>query len=427
VPNAGRDERDLFRAPIGTRDVLPPESDRWQALVTTFAQRAGRAGFGLLVTPMFEHLEVVQKLGSSTDVVRKELYDFADKGGRALALRADGTASVVRAFVQNRPVLPWKVWYVAPNFRYERPQKGRYRQHWQVGVEVLGVEDPSVDVEVIALAHAFYQDVGLKRYRLFVNSMGDAASRTRYRDVLLEYWRAHSELLGDELGRAEANPFRILDSKRDDWEEMVERAPQIGEYLSAEAAEQFEAVQEGLQALGIDFEIAPRLVRGLDYYTGTTFEFASDALDAAQNAIGGGGRYDRLAEEMGGPATAGIGFGIGIERVLIACDGESVVDAPTARVDVFVVDAIGGTEALVLVEELRANGVRADRAYGGRAFRKQMEAANKSGARYAVILGEKERAAGNVAVRDLETGEQTEIHRDHAAPWLTTRLDDRAP
>ena len=180
---------------------------------------------------------------------------------------------------------------------------------------------------------------------------------------------------------------------------MVERAPQIGEYLTPESADQFERVQEGLQALGIDFEISPRLVRGLDYYTGTTFEFASDALDAAQNAIGGGGRYDRLAEDMGGPATPGIGFGIGIERVLIACDGEGVFDAPTARVDVFLVDAVGGTDALVLLEELRTIGVRADRAYGGRAFRKQMEAANKSGARFAVILGEKELVAGNVAVR----------------------------
>jgi histidyl-tRNA synthetase len=420
-------DRDAFRAPIGTRDVLPPESARWHEFVARFAARAGRAGFGLLVTPMFEHLEVVQKLGSSTDVVRKELYDFADKGGRALALRADGTASVVRAFVQNRPVLPWKVWYVAPNFRYERPQKGRYRQHWQVGVEVLGVDDPDVDVEVIALAHDFYRDLGLRRYRLAVNSMGDAESRARYREVLLAYWRDHKELLGDEMARAEANPFRMLDAKREDWADMVERAPQIGEYLTAGAADQFEQVQEGLQALGIDFEISPRLVRGLDYYTGTTFEFASQALDAAQDAIGGGGRYDRLAEDMGGPPTGGIGFGIGIERVLIACDGEGVFDAPEARVEVFVVDAVGGTEALVLVEELRTIGMSAERAYGGRAFRKQMEAANKSGARYAVILGAKERAANKVGVKDLVTGDQTAIRRDEAAAWLRTRLEPNPP
>jgi histidyl-tRNA synthetase len=415
--------RDVFRAPIGTRDVLPPESDRWQELVARFAARAGRAGFGLLVTPMFEHVEVVQKLGSSSDVVRKEMYDFEDKGGRLLALRADGTASVARAFVQHRPVLPWKVWYLAPNFRYERPQKGRYRQHWQLGVEVLGVEDPSVDVEVIALARGFYAELGLQRYRLQINSMGDAESRARYRDVLLEYWRDHRELLGDEMARAETNPLRILDSKREDWTDLLGRAPQIGEYLSAESLERFEGVQEGLQALGIHFEIAPRLVRGLDYYTGTTFEFASDALDAAQNAIGAGGRYDRLAEDMGGPPTPGIGFGIGIERVLIACDGEGVFDAPAARVDVFVVDGVGGTEALVLVEELRATGVRVDRAYGNRRFGKQMAAADKSGARYSVILGAKELAAGNVAVKDLVSGTQLDIPRDQAPAWLRTRLN----
>ncbi len=367
--------------------MLAPESDRWQALVACFAQRAGRAGFGLLVTPIFEHLEVVQKLGSTTDVVRKELYDFADKGGRALALRADGTASAVRAYVQNRPVLPWKAWYVAPNFRYERPQKGRYRQHWQVGVEVLGLEDPDIDVEVIALADGFYRELGLRQYRLSVNSMGDAESRARYREVLLDYWRRHADVLGDEVARAEANPLRVLDSKRADWQDMIERAPQIGEYLSPESAQQFERVQEGLQVLGIDFEIAPRLVRGLDYYSGTTFEFASDALDAAQNAIGGGGRYDRLAEDMGGPPTPGIGFGIGIERVLIAADGEGAFPAPHARLDVFVVDAVGGTEALLLTQELRAAGLRADRAYGNRKFGKQLAAADKSGARYGVILG----------------------------------------
>jgi histidyl-tRNA synthetase len=420
VSSAGRD---VFRAPIGTRDVLTPESDRWQAFVARFAARATRAGFGLLVTPLFEHVEVVQKLGSSSDVVRKELYDFTDKGGRPLALRADGTASVVRAFVQHRPSLPWKVWYVAPNFRYERPQKGRYRQHWQVGVEVLGAEDSGVDVEVIALAQGFYRELGLRRFRLSINSMGDSASRARYRDVLLEYWRDHKDVLGDEMARAETNPIRILDSKRDDWADMLERAPQIGEYLSSEAAERFERVEEGLQALGIEFQIDPRLVRGLDYYTGTTFEFASDALDAAQNAIGAGGRYDRLAEDMGGPPTPGIGFGIGIERVLIACEGEGVFGPTAARVDVFVVDAIGGSEALVLVEQLRACGLRADRAYGARKLGKQMAAADKSGARYGVILAPKEAADGKVAIKDLVTGEQQNIARDEAPAWLRMRLD----
>jgi histidyl-tRNA synthetase len=256
-------DRDVFREPLGTHDVLPPESERWQAFVAAFAGRARQAGFSLVVTPIFEHLEVVQKLGSTTDAVRKELYDFTDKGGRQLALRADGTASVARAFAQHQPATPWKVWYVAPNFRYERPQKGRYRQHWQVGVEVLGVDDPTVDVEVIALAHGFYRDVlGLRRTRLLINSMGDADTRERYRDVLVSYWREHSQLLGEEMARAEANPLRVLDSKRADWQDMIDAAPQIGDYLTKEAAADFETVEEGMQQLGIAFEIAPRLVRG---------------------------------------------------------------------------------------------------------------------------------------------------------------------
>ena len=418
-------DRDVFRAPIGTHDVLPPESDRWQALVASFATRARRAGFGMLVTPIFEHIEVVQKLGSTTDVVNKEMYDFDDKGGRHLALRADGTASVARAFAQHQPVTPWKVWYVAPNFRYERPQKGRYRQHWQVGVEVLGVDDPTVDVEVIALANGFYRDdLGLRQVRVLVNSMGDAETRSRYRDVLLDYWRAHAAVLGDEMARAEANPLRILDSKRDDWQDMIDAAPQIGDHLTEQSASDFETVQQGLHALGISFEIEPRLVRGLDYYTGTTFEFQSDALDGAQNAIGGGGRYDGLVEQMGGRPTPGIGFGIGIERVLIACDGEAVFGAPASAVDVFVIDIVGGIAGVTLVSELRAVGLSADRAYGSRSAKKQWSAADRVGARWGVMLGPREVADGKVAVKDLVSGKQLEIPRAEVAAWLQTKKEE---
>jgi histidyl-tRNA synthetase len=348
------------------------------------------------------------------------MYDFPDKGGRQLALRADGTASVARAFAQHQPLTPWKVWYVAPNFRYERPQKGRYRQHWQVGVEVLGVDDATVDVEVIALAHGFYrEDLGLRRLRLLINSMGDAETRGRYREVLLAHWRQHASLLGDEIARAEANPLRILDSKREDWQEMIETAPQIGDHLTDAAAADFETVQGGLRALGIDFEIAPRLVRGLDYYTGTTFEFQSDALDAAQNAIGGGGRYDGLVEQMGGKPTAGIGFGIGIERVLIVCEAEGVFGAPAPAVDVFVIDTVGGLASLPLLAELRAAGLSADRAYGNRSMKKQWGAADRVGARWGVMLAPREIAEGKVVVKNLLSGEQSDVKRDQVAAWLT--------
>jgi histidyl-tRNA synthetase len=416
------ESRDAYRAPYGTRDVLAPESDRWQELVARFADRARRFGYGLVLTPTFEHAEVFHRVGESTDVVSKEMYEFEDRGGRHLALRPEGTASVVRAYVQHRPAVPWKCWYVAPNFRAERPQKGRYRQHYQVGAEVLGVDDPDVDVEVIALFQGFLRELGLTRTRLLLNSMGDAESRASHREVLLAYFRDHADLLGDEMARAELNPLRILDSKRTDWQSMLDAAPQLGDHLGDESREHFERVQAGLRALDIPFELTPRLVRGFDYYTRTTFEVQSDMIDAAQNALGGGGRYDRLAEEMGGPPTPSIGFGAGIERMLLACDAEDVLPAPAARVDVFVVDLLGTEDATVLVDELRTRGLATDRAYGGRKPKKQWGAADKSGATYGVMLAPKESEAGAVAVKDLRSGEQIEVNRSEIADWLLTTM-----
>lgn len=417
-------DRESMRAPKGMLDVLPPESARWVEVVARFADLADRFGYGLVITPIVEHYDVFARVGETTDVVRKEMYDFVDRGGRRLALRPEGTAPVVRAFVQHRPGVPWKVWYVAPNFRAEQPQAGRYRQHWQLGVEVLGVDDPDVDVEVIALAHAFYRDLGLRDIRLLLNSMGDAESRARYREVLLEYWRAHADVIGAEMERAEANPLRILDSKRPDWQDMLERAPQLGEYLTDASAAHFARVQEGLQALGIPFEIAPRLVRGFDYYTGTVFEFQSGALDAAQNAVGGGGRLDRLAEEMGGPPTPALGFGIGIERLLLVCDAEGVMPPPEARVDVFVVDTVGTMDANVLLYELRESGLSADRAYGGRTLKRQLALADKAGAQWSVLILPKEWAAGHVKVKDMASTKEVEVRREEAAAWLRTRKDE---
>ena len=416
-----REARDVFRAPTGTRDVLAPESDRWQELVARFADRARRFGYGLVLTPIFEHAEVFHRVGMTTDVVSKEMYEFEDRGGRRLALRPEGTASVVRAFVQHHPPVPWKCWYVAPNFRAERPQKGRYRQHYQLGAEVLGVDDPDVDVEVLALLDGFLRDLGLTRFRLLLNSMGDTDSRARHRVVLLDYLRSHADLLGDELQRAEVNPLRILDSKRPDWQQLLDGAPQLGDYLTPETAEHFERVQAGLRALGIPFELAPRLVRGFDYYTRTTFEIQSDGIDAAQNALGGGGRYDRLAEEMGGPPTPSIGFAAGIERILLACDAEAVLAAPATRIEVFVVDLIGTTDAAVMLDELRGRGISADRAYGGRSVKKQWAAADKAGAQFGVMLAPAEAAAGKVAVKDLRSGEQVEVERADVATWLLER------
>jgi histidyl-tRNA synthetase len=418
----------VFRAPKGVHDVLPPESAVWTHLVGRFAVRAARFGYGLAVGPVFEHIEVFQRVGEHTDVVSKEMYELTDKGGRRLALRPEGTASIVRAYVQHRPTPPWKVWYVAPNFRYERAQKGRYRQHWQVGAEVLGVDDPAVDVEVIALLDGFFRELGLGGVRLLLNSMGDGASRPGYVRVLREYLLDHAGALGDEFrDRVQANPLRILDSKVAEWQDVIERAPQLTEHLSEPAEQHFERVQEGLRALGITFELAPRLVRGFDYYTRTTFEFQTDALDAAQNALGGGGRYDGLAEEMGGPPTPGIGFGAGIERLvhaLAAQPGALARVEEAAALDAFVINGLGdagSTRATRVVTALRDAGLSADRAYGDRAVSAQWKAADRSGARYGVMLGRDEAQRGAVAVKDLASGEQVEVEEVALASWLRDR------
>jgi histidyl-tRNA synthetase len=403
---------DQFKAPVGTRDVLPPESSRWQALVAAFAQRANRAGYGLIQTPLFEDVAVFERVGESTDVVRKEMYDFDDKGGRRIALRPEGTAGVVRAFVQHRPqVVPWKVWYVAPNFRYERPQAGRYRQHFQVGVEALGTDDPDVDVEVIAVAWELYRSIGLRRVVLLLNSLGDPQCRPQYLDALRSHLRERrGDLCDEHRERFEEAPLRVLDCKRAACRTATADAPRMIDHLCDDCRAHFEAVQRGLGALRIPFVIETRLVRGLDYYTRTTFEFQADALESAQNAIGGGGRYDRLAESLGGPPSPGIGFGSGIERVLLACDAEDVFPAPEATVDVWVVDMTGTGAALTLSHQLRDAGVSADRAFGGtRSVKSQMKAANRSGARVAVIVGEQELADGTVTLRDLRSDREQEV------------------
>ncbi|MDP9071797.1 MAG: histidine--tRNA ligase [Actinomycetota bacterium] len=414
-----------FKTPPGTFDVLPPASGRYEALVARFASLVERAGYQLVLTPMFEDVGVFLRVGESTDIVRKELYDFEDKGGRRLALQPEGTAGVVRAYVQHRPTVPFKVWYVGPVFRYERPQAGRYRQHHQLGVEALGTDDPDLDVEVVALASTLYADLGLRRVRLRLTSLGDAVCRPAYREELVAYLEAHqSSLCEDHRDRIGQNPLRVLDCKRPECRTAVSGAPLMLERLCGPCRDHFQRVQAGLGALGVRFELDPSLVRGLDYYTRTTFEFEADALDSAQSGAGGGGRYDGLVESLGGPPTPGIGFGLGIERILLACDAEGVLGAPGAAVDVFVVDLTGGEAARDVSHQLRSAGLRADRAFDDRSIRSQLRAADRSGARLAVILGPDEAEAGTVTVRDLrQGGDQETVERatlvDHVAKRLS--------
>jgi histidyl-tRNA synthetase len=402
-----------FKAPVGTHDVMPPESRRWEALLVTFAGLADRAGYGLLVSPTLEDLGLFQRVGESTDVVRKEMYDFEDRGGRRVALRPEGTAPVMRAYLQHRPqVIPFKAWYAAPSFRYERPQAGRYRQHHQLGVEVIGSDDPDIDVEVIALAWRLYEVIGLKRVLPLLNSLGDRNCRPAYLERLSAYLRERRSALCDEhRDRIDENPLRVLDCKRKSCREATVDAPRIIDHLCDECRVHFERVQIGLGKLGVPYAIETRLVRGLDYYTRTTFEFQASALEAAQNGIGGGGRYDGLAEELGGPPTPGIGFGLGLERTLLACDAEGAFPAPPSAVDVWVVDTTDGSEALAVTHDLRAAGIGADRAFDGKSMKSQMKAADRSGAQLAVIVGPQEQEDGTATVRDLRGERGQEVVR----------------
>jgi histidyl-tRNA synthetase len=400
-----------FKAPKGTRDIFPPESGRRRALIDAFAAQAGLGGFGEVMSPIFEDIGVFKRLGESTDVVTKEMFDFFDKGDppQHLALRPELTASICRAYAEHRPVPPWKIWYEGPQFRYEQPQAGRYRQFSQVGVETLGTDDPQADIDVIALAWRFYESLGLRQIRLLINSLGDPSCRPVYMDALRSYLEASAADLTDQSRvTLERNPLRVLDSKRPEDQAVIDAAPLMVDYLSDDTAEHFAGVRAGLDALEIPYEISPRLVRGLDYYTRTTFEFVADALATAQNAVGGGGRYDGLVENLGGPSTPGIGFALGVDRILLACDAEDVFPIPAPTVSVFVVDVTGGNHALGICNELRDAGIGADRSYGGRSMKAQMKVADRSRAPFAAIIGEDEVAAGEVTLRDLrgDTGQR---------------------
>ncbi len=412
----------------GMRDILAPESARWRRFVETFAGVVEPAGYSLILAPLLEDLEVFRRMGEATDVVSKEMYDFVDRGGRHVSLRPEFTAGVCRAFVEHRPTTPWKTWQTGPNFRYEKPQRGRYRQFDQVGIEALGVDDPYLDVEVIALGWRFFQRLGLRQVRLLVNSLGEPADRARYVAALHAHLTANSDALSAESRETlERNPLRVLDSKRPADAEAIAAAPALADFLSDAATAHFEAVRAGLHTLDIPFAVEPRLVRGLDYYLRTTFEYAGGTLDSAQNALGGGGRYDGLVEALGGPATAGVGFSLGLDRTLLACDDEGVFAAPATSVDVFVVDTTGGEHALVLTEALRVAGHSADRAFDGRSMKAQMKSADRSGAALAVIVGADEAAARTAVVRPLRGGgEQAVVARPDLLGHVDALLSRRS-
>jgi histidyl-tRNA synthetase len=420
------------RTPKGMHDVLWPESARWERTGARFAELVEAAGYGLTITPVLEHAGVfLRGIGEASEVVGKEMYVFEDRDGTLMALRPEGTAPIARAFAQHHPVPPWKAWYVAPSFRHENPQHGRYRQHHQLGVEALGAADADLDVEVVSLAHDFFAGLGLRAVTLKLNSMGDGTCKPGYVALLAAYVAERADqLCPAHRARHLENPLRVLDCKTEECRAATADAPHFLDHLCEPCATHFARVREGLEALGVAYSIDHRLVRGFDYYTRTTFEFAADALDAAQNGVGGGGRYDGLVELLGGDPTPGIGFGIGVERVLLACDAECVFSTEAAVAErplhVYVIDTAGGESAVVLTAELRRAGLRADRAFDGRSMKSQIKSADRSGALVALVVGPQELAEGTVGLRPLRSDEaQRSVPRAAIVETLTAFFAER--
>jgi histidyl-tRNA synthetase len=417
-----------FQAPKGVSEYVPPRSALFEEALEAFASSARRACYGHVETPIFEDTALfVRGVGESSDVVRKEMYTFQDRGGREITLRPEFTAGVLRSVLEHnlhKGQLPVKVWTSGPAFRYERPQHGRYRQFYQFDLEAIGTEDPTVDAETIAVAWDAYQALGLRHYTLLLNSLGDRNCRPAYREALQKFLRG-LDLDRETRERIELNPLRVLDDKRQEVREQLVDAPVMTDYLCGDCKAHFDRVRSLLEDLGIPFTDAPRLVRGLDYYTRTTYEFEHARL-GAQAVIGGGGRYDGLSEDIGGPPLPGIGFAVGLDRIVLAIEAErtDVSAQPPSGCQVFGVPLGEDTHAdvLTLITALRRAGVRADMSFGTRGLKGAMKAADRSGAAFAALIGDQERRTGTVRMKDLVDGEQYDVPATDAAAWLIERL-----
>ncbi|AND41622.1 histidine--tRNA ligase [Cytobacillus oceanisediminis] len=410
-----------IRIPRGTQDILPGEVEKWQLIEKKARELCEKFQYREIRTPIFEHTELfLRSVGDTTDIVQKEMYTFEDRGGRSLTLRPEGTASAVRSFVEHKMYgdasQPVKLYYMGPMFRYERPQAGRFRQFVQFGVEAIGSADPAIDAEVIALAMSLYRSMGLQKLKLIVNSLGDKESRSAHREALVNHFKPRiGEFCQDCQNRLEKNPMRILDCKQDREHELMKSAPSIIDYLNDDSKTYFEKVQKYLKNLDIDFIVDPNLVRGLDYYNHTAFEIMSDSEGfGAITTLCGGGRYNGLTEEIGGPEAPGIGFALSIERFIAALEAEKV-DLPLSKdIDCYLVSL--GEEAkdytVGLLQKLRMAGYSAERDYLDRKIKAQFKAADRSNAKFVAVLGEDELKANKINVKSMESGEQTELSLD---------------
>jgi histidyl-tRNA synthetase len=417
-----------FQALNGVSEYVPPRGALFEEAREAFAESARRACYAPIETAVFEETSLfVRGVGESSDVVRKEMYSFETRGGDKITLRPEFTAGVVRAVLQynlHRGPLPVKVFTSGPAFRYERPQRGRYRQFYQFDLEAIGTEDPAVDAETIAVGYDAYKSLGLTQFKLLLNSLGDRNCRPVYRAALQDFLRK-LDLDEETRQRIEINPLRVLDDKRPEVREQTANAPYIVDYLCGDCKAHHDTVRALLTSLNIPFEDAPRLVRGLDYYMRTTYEF-DHALLGAQSGIGGGGRYDGLSEDIGGPSLPGIGFAVGLDRIVLAIEAERGEPGAHAATGCQVFGVPLGDDAhadvLTLITALRRAGVRADMAFGGRGLKGAMKAADRSGARFAVIIGAEEREAATVAIKDLENGDQQNVAATEATDWLLAKL-----
>jgi histidyl-tRNA synthetase len=418
-----------FAAPKGVSEYLPPRSNIFDHIVQTLKIPALAAGYELIELPIFEDTELFTRgVGASTDVVTKEMYTFEDRGGRSLTLRPEGTAGVIRAVIEHgldRASLPVKLFYHGPFFRAERPQAGRYRQFYQFGIEAIGSDDPYLDAEVISIAYQGYRKLGLKNFELQITSLGDSDSRVSHRKDL-DAFIAGLNLDEETRNRALKNPLRLFDDKRDEIKDAMSKAPLLLDYLNAESRENFEQVKSALDSLGIAYQVNPRMVRGLDYYTGTTFEFVHSGL-GAQSGIGGGGRYDGLMELLGGSKLSGIGFGLGIDRILLALEAEAetgqLLPGELKYIDLYVI-ALGDqarSMCFTLVDSLRKEGFVVEQNFGDRSLKAAMKAADKSGARFAIVLGDSELQSGSVELKEMSSGALTSVSLTSLAKTLAEK------